>query len=79
MGANSATKLVRILANTERVLGIELMTAAQALEFRRPLKSSKDVEALFTDFRSYVPFIEVDTVMSPLLQKSVDYIRAVCY
>ena len=46
MGANAATKLVRVVENTERVLAIELFNAAQALEFRRPLKSSWEIEKI---------------------------------
>lgn len=75
MGANSATKLIRVLDNTTRVLGIELMTAAQALEFRRPFKSSNAVETLFGLFRKEVPFIDTDTVMSPLLDRSVKFVE----
>lgn len=75
MGANSATKLIRVVANTTRVLAIELMTAAQALDFRRPLKSSDKVEALHTAFRSQVPFIDVDTVMSPMIERSVKFVE----
>ena len=74
MGANSATKLIRVLDNSIRVLSIELMAAAQALEFRRPLKSSPVVEKLFADYRACVPFIDTDTVMSPLLDSSVKFV-----
>ncbi len=75
MGANSATKLLRVVANTTRVLGIELFTAAQALNFRRPGTSSPKVEALYEAFREIVPFIEVDTVMSPLIDKAVKFVE----
>jgi len=75
MGANSATKLLRVLDNAVRVLSIELMAAAQALEFRRPLRSSPDVEKLFADYRREVPFIDTDTVMSPLLDRSVKFVE----
>lgn len=75
MGANSATKLVRVVENTARILGIELFTAAQAFEFRRPLRSSDVVEALFTAYRAEVPFLDVDTVMSPLIEKSVNFVK----
>ncbi len=76
MGANSATKLIRVVDNTARILGIELFTAAQALEFRRPARSSKPVEELFTAYRAHVPFIDVDTVMSPLIEKSVKFVES---
>ena len=74
MGANSATKLIRVVENTTRVLGIELMAAAQALEFRRPLKSSPTVEQLYSQYRKEVPFVDVDTVMSPLLERSTNFV-----
>ena len=75
MGSNSATKLVRIVDNVETVLAIELFNAAQALEFRRPLKSSPVIEHIFEDYRKVVPFVDTDTYMSPLIQKSVEFIR----
>ena len=75
MGSNSATKLIRVVDNTARVLGIELFTAAQALEFRRPAKSSARIEGVFTHFRKEVPFIDVDTVMSPLIDRSVKFVE----
>ena len=75
MGSNSATKLVRIVDNVETVLAIELFNAAQALEFRRPAKSSPVIERIFKDYRKVVPFIDNDTVMQPLIEKSVKFIR----
>ena len=62
--------------DTVRVLGIELMTAAQALDFRRPLKSSARIEALHANFRKQVPFIDEDTVMSPLIERSVKFVSS---
>ena len=75
MGANAATKLVRVVENTERVLAIELFNAAQALEFRRPLRSSWAIEKIFAKYRKVVPFIDDDTYMHPFIEKSVDFIR----
>ena len=75
MGANAATKLVRIVDNVETVLAIELMNAAQALEFRRPAKSSPLLERLHADFRKEVPFVEVDTYMHPLILKAAAFLR----
>ena len=74
MGSNAATKLVRVVENTERVLAIELMNAAQALEYRRPLKSSPLIEEIFDEYRKYVPFIENDIYMHPLIEESVKFI-----
>ncbi len=75
MGANSATKLIRVVDNTTRIIAIELFTAAQALEFRRPAHSSETVEELFSAYRRVVPFIDVDTVMSPLIEKSIEFVE----
>ena len=75
MGSNSATKLVRIVDNVETVLAIELFNAAQALEFRRPTKSSPVIERIFEDYRKVVPFIDNDTCMHPLIEKSIQFIR----
>ena len=75
MGSNAATKLVRVVENTERVLAIELFNAAQAFEFRRPLRSSAVIEEIYAEYREVVPFIDEDTYMHPLIEKSVDFIR----
>ena len=75
MGSNSATKLVRVVDNTETVLAIELFNAAQALEFRRPLKSSPALEKVFEAYRKEVPFVEQDTYMHPLIVKSIEFLQ----
>ena len=75
MGANAATKLVRVVENTERVLAIELFNAAQALDFRRPAHSSWEIEKIHAKYRKSVPFIHDDTYMHPLIEKSVEFIR----
>ena len=61
--------------NTERILAIELMNAAQALDLRRPLKSSPALEQWHSEYRRVVPFIINDTVMAPLIAASVDFLR----
>ena len=75
MGANAATKLVRVVENTERVLAIELFNAAQAFQFRRPLRSSEAIESIFASYRKIVPFIEDDRYMHPLIEASVAFLR----
>jgi histidine ammonia-lyase len=64
MGANAATKLYRVIQNCQTILGIELMHAAQGLDFRRPLKSSERIEQLHADFRKEVPFLSEDRYLS---------------
>jgi len=75
MGANAGTKLCKVVDNTERVLAIELFNAAQALEFRRPLKSSPVLERVFAEFRKVVPFINEDQPMYPHIAQSVEFLR----
>ena len=75
MGSNAATKLWKVVQNSERVLAIELMNAAQALEFRRPMRSSETVEAIFEAYRKVVPFVDNDTVMFPHIASSVKFLN----
>ena len=75
MGANSATKLVKVVDNVEMVLAIELFNAAQALEFRRPMRSSRVLEEVVAKFRQAVPFIEEDCYMHPLMVRAAEFIR----
>ena len=79
MGANGAVKAYRVMQNVERILGIELFNAAQALEFRRPLKTSAYLEGFFSKYRAIVPFIEQDTVMHDEIEKSIDFIHNTDY
>lgn len=60
MGANAATKAYRVVNNLYSILAIELITATQALHFRRPLKTSAQLEVFVNTFRQVVPFIETD-------------------
>lgn len=76
MGGNSATRLLQIVDNTEQILAIELMNAAQALEFRRPLHTSPALEEMCQEYRKTVPFIDIDTVMSPLIEKSRQFLSS---
>ncbi len=76
MGANAATKLYRVVNNVHTVLSIELMTAAQALEFRRPMKSSDMIEDFVTAFRKEVHFVEKDEVLYHLIQSSEEFLHS---
>lgn len=75
MGANAAIKLYKVVLNTRRVLAIELFNAAQALEFRFPLKSSAPVMALHEAYRKVVPFIVNDEVMYPHIRHSIEFLE----
>jgi len=75
MGANGATRLLRVAVNLEKIIAIELFTAIQALEFRRPLRSSDFIENIVKSFRGNIPFIEDDKVMYGEIAKSIDFIK----
>jgi len=63
MGANSATQCYEILENLENILAIEFMTAAQAIEFRRPEKSSNAIEKILTAYRKELKFNKDDHIL----------------
>jgi len=75
MGANAALKALKVLTNVEKIIAIELFTAAQALEFRRPLKSSAVIENLFSEFRKKIPFIRKDKLMQKEMEKAFDFLH----
>ena len=79
MGANAATKLLPIIENLEIIFGIELMNAAQALEFRRPAKSSPKIEEMLAAFRQVVPRVEDDIVMYKLIQQATEFVRTYAF
>jgi histidine ammonia-lyase len=74
MGANAAVKCLRVIDNVEKVLGIELLAAAQALEFRRPLRSSPFLEQIVADLRQQVSFNEEDRVMRDDMLKAIAFV-----
>ncbi len=74
MGANSATKLHKIIDNLKRIAAIELMNAAQGIDFRRPLKSSPYIETVMENYRKEVPFVEDDVVMQDYIQRTMDFL-----
>ncbi|MGG9962254.1 histidine ammonia-lyase [Ferruginibacter sp. SUN106] len=76
MGANAATKCKRVVDNVEKVLAIELLTAVQALEFRRPLKSSDKIEAIVSAFRKEISFNAADRILHEDMVKAIDFVRS---
>ena len=75
MGANAAIKLYKVILNNERVLAIELFNAAQALDFRLPLKSSPKIMEIHDEYRKMVPFILNDELMYPYIERSIQFLR----
>ena len=63
MGANAAVKLRKVIMNVQRVLGIELLTAAQALDLRRPARTSHALENVMKELRTTTTFMDRDTIL----------------
>ncbi len=78
MGANAATKCYRVIQNVEKLLAIELLSAAQALDFRRPQKSSTAVEKIVRAFREKVSFNEQDRVLHDDMKMAIDFVNSYC-
>lgn len=74
MGANAATKTLRIVENLERILAIELMNASQAIEFRRPLKSSDFLEMFIKSFREEVPLVTEDRILHYDIENTIGFL-----
>lgn len=76
MGMTGALKLRGILDHVERIIGIELMCAAQGIEFRRPLRAAEHVEAALTEVRKSVPRLERDRVLAPDIEGIAAAVRS---
>ena len=75
MGANAATKCLKVCDNLERILAIELLTAAQALDLRRPQNSSPSIEKLVSAYRDVVSFNEADRILANDIATSINFIK----
>lgn len=76
MGANAATKALRVMDNLERILAIELMNASQAIEYRRPLQSSDFIEMFVKSYREEVPLVKEDRILHYDIEKSVSFLNS---
>lgn len=76
MGANAATKALQIVDNLERILAIELMNAAQALEFRRPARTSEFLESFVKSFRMDVPTVDTDRILHHDIENTIAFLRS---
>jgi histidine ammonia-lyase len=76
MGMTSALKLRQIVANAEHVLAIEMMSAAQGLDYRKPLKAAREVEQARLAIRNFVPRLSEDRVLSVDIERLATEIRA---
>jgi histidine ammonia-lyase len=76
MGMTGALKLRQIVEHVERIVGIELMCAAQGIEFRRPLKSGVAIEKVYSAVRSVVTRLEQDRVLATDIDAIAAAVRA---
>ena len=76
MGANAATKCLRIMDNLERILAIELMNASQAIEYRRPLQSSSFIETFLKSYREEVSIVKEDRILHYDIEKSIAFLNS---
>lgn len=75
MGGNAATKALKVAKNIYSILAIELYNAAQALDFRRPMKTSDYLERFHSDYRKHVRFVAEDTLMSAEINKTIGFLE----
>jgi histidine ammonia-lyase len=75
MGGNAATKALKVATNIYSILAIELYNAAQAMEFRRPAKSSVYLESFLSDYRKVVSFVREDTLMYVGINKTIEFLE----
>lgn len=76
MGANAATKCLKIMENLERILAIELMNASQAIEYRRPLQTSAFLESFLKSYREEVPLVTEDRILHYDIENSVAFLNS---
>ena len=77
MGANAAIKCYQVMLNLERILAIELFNAAQAIDFRRPARTSTYLEEFLGQYRERVSFVEKDRILYTDINESVSYLQDV--
>lgn len=82
MGANAATKCYKVVQNLTHILAIELLTAAQALDFRKKtaspaLKSSPIIEKLLQHYRTFVPFNSHDRLLHTDIAQSLMFVKEI--
>lgn len=75
MGGNAATKALKVANNVLSILAIELYNAAQALDFRRPAKTSGYLENFIADYRKQVSFVNEDSLMYIGINKTIDFLE----
>jgi histidine ammonia-lyase len=75
MGSISGRKALQVIGNVEKILAIELLTAAQAFEFRKPLKSGIFLDEVHKEIRKKVPFAHKDRIFSDDIEIGIQMIQ----
>jgi histidine ammonia-lyase len=75
MGGNAATKVLKVATNIYSILAIELYNAAQAMDFRRPLKTSAYLEKFLANYRKQVAFVGEDTLMYIGINETIKFLN----
>ena len=75
MGGNAATKALKVVLNTEKILAIELYNAAQAMDFRRPVRTSSFLEKFLAEYRKKVAFVQFDVLMYEGINKTIQFLN----
>lgn len=79
MGANGATKALKVVLNTEKILAIELYNAAQAMDFRQPDKTSPFLEKFMKEYRKKVAFVEYDVLMYEGINITIEFLNTTSF
>ncbi|MHC8947902.1 histidine ammonia-lyase [Sphingobacterium hungaricum] len=76
MGSIGSRKLLQVLHNVDHILSIELLCAAQALDFHRPLKSTAILEAIHSAVRNKIPHVEEDQPMTEIMEQALHFVKS---
>ncbi|WP_425391663.1 histidine ammonia-lyase [Ekhidna sp.] len=75
MGSIAGRKTLRVIENVEKIIGVEIFCAAQALDFHRPLKSSKIMAAIHEHVRRKIDHITKDGVMNEKMETAIEMVK----
>jgi histidine ammonia-lyase len=75
MGSISARKALRVIDNVEKILGIELLYATQAMDFHAPLRSGKILDAVYKSIREVIPPVEKDRILYEDMETAIELVK----
>lgn len=76
MGSIGGRKALRVIENVEKILGIEIFYAAQAMDYHQPMKSGKIMTAIYEKVRELIPPVVSDRVMNDDMETAISLIRS---